>query len=57
MPLLSDGTVLNPQFGLQQWHIKACFDKKGEPAMAVYEMQYGLPSTTLFLDVELDEEQ
>jgi hypothetical protein len=57
MPMRADGTVLKPQFGLQQWHIKACFDKKGEPAMAVYEMQYGLPSTTLFLDVELDEEQ
>jgi hypothetical protein len=56
LPLLPDGTVMKPQFALQQWYIKSCFNNKGEPAMAVYEMQYGLSSTTLFLEVELEGE-
>lgn len=42
-------------FGLQLWGTKACFNLIGQPAMAIYEMQYDYRVTTVFL--ELEEEQ
>ena len=42
-------------FGLQLWGTKACFNLKGEPAMAIYEMQYDYRVTTVFLELEEQE--
>jgi hypothetical protein len=44
-----DGQAL---LGLQLWGCKACFNMKGEPAMAVYEMQYGYRRTTVMVELE-----
>jgi hypothetical protein len=41
-----------PLLGLQLWSCKACFNMKGEPAMAVYEMQYGYRKTTVQVELE-----
>lgn len=43
----------NPLFTLQLWDLKTCFNSEAEPAMAVYEMQYGFPSTKLLVEIEL----
>ena len=42
-----------PLLGLQLWSCKACFNMKGEPAMAVYEMQYGYRLTTVQVELEM----
>ena len=41
-----------PLLGLQLWGCKACFNMQGEPAMAVYEMQYGYRRTTVMVELE-----
>jgi hypothetical protein len=39
-------------FGLLQWGNKICFNLKGEPSMAIYEMQYNYRKTTVFIEME-----
>jgi hypothetical protein len=39
--------------GLQLWNIKACFNQKAEPAMAIYEIQYSSRLTRVHVEVEL----
>lgn len=44
-----------PLFTLQTSITKCAFNSRGEPAMAVYEMQYGFRETAVMIDVEIDE--
>ena len=41
----------NPKIGLQLWDCKGCFNPKGEPAMAVYEIQYNYKLTKIFVEL------
>eukprot|EP00597_Dinobryon_sp_UTEXLB2267_P005256 CAMPEP_0170079326 /NCGR_PEP_ID=MMETSP0019_2-20121128/15736_1 /TAXON_ID=98059 /ORGANISM="Dinobryon sp., Strain UTEXLB2267" /LENGTH=527 /DNA_ID=CAMNT_0010292729 /DNA_START=160 /DNA_END=1743 /DNA_ORIENTATION=- len=47
-----EGNEEETVFGLQLWGTKACFNLKGQPAMAIYEMQYDYRVTTVFLELE-----
>lgn len=38
--------------GFQLMHTKGCFNAKGEPAIAVYEMQYKAQETRVFVELE-----
>lgn len=49
----SSSDPTQPLLGLQLWSCKACFNMKGEPAMAVYEMQYGYRLTTVQVELEM----
>ena len=40
-----------PKIGLQLWDCKGCFNPKGEPAMAVYEIQYDYKLTKIFVEL------
>lgn len=40
-----------PKIGLQLWDCKGCFNPKGEPAMAVYEIQYDYKLTKVFVEL------
>lgn len=40
------------QLGLQLCYVKACFNPRAEPAMAIYEMQYSSRLTRVFLELE-----
>ena len=44
----------SPQLGLQLWGCKACFNARGEPAMGVYELQYGSRLTKVFVELTVD---
>ena len=44
----------SPIFGIQMWNCKGGFNSKAEPAMAVYEMQYGYRSTKLFIELLME---
>ena len=46
----------SPKFGVQLWSCKGGFNSKAEPAMAVYEMQYGYRSTKLYVELHMDAE-
>lgn len=41
----------SPMVGLQLWNCKGCFNGKGEPAMAIYEIQYGIGSTKVYVEL------
>lgn len=45
----------SPLLGLQLWGCKACFNAKGEPAMGVYELQYGSRLTKVFVELIIAE--
>lgn len=50
----TDGTSdSSPKFGIQMWNCKGGFNNKAEPAMAVYEMQYGYRSTKVYIELEM----
>ena len=38
--------------GFRLSSVKACFNKEGEPSIAVYEMQYNNQKTQVFLEVD-----
>ena len=40
-----------PLLGLQLWGSKACFNMMGEPAMAIYEMQYSYRRTVVKVEL------
>jgi hypothetical protein len=42
-----------PLLGLQLHNVKGCFNYKAEPAMAIYEMQYGYRLTRVHVELEL----
>jgi hypothetical protein len=42
----------NTQFGLQLFGTKLGFNNKGQPGIAIYEIQYGFRRTRLFLEIE-----
>ena len=44
----------SPLLGLQLWGCKACFNPRGEPAMGVYELQYGSRLTKVFVELVVD---
>jgi hypothetical protein len=41
----------NPKVGLQLWDCKGCFNPNGEPAMAVYEIQFDSKLTKIFVEL------
>lgn len=41
----------NPKIGLQLWDCKGCFNPNGEPAMAVYEIQFDSKLTKVFVEL------
>ena len=47
----------SPKFGVQMWNCKGGFNSKAEPAMAVYEMQYGYRSTKLYVELLMEAEE
>ena len=44
--------IKSTDIGFHLWSCKGGFNPRGEPAMAVYEMQYGNKLTTVFLELE-----
>lgn len=44
----------DPMLGLQLWNCKGCFNPSGEPAMAIYELQYGWRMTRVFIELEME---
>ena len=44
----------SPKIGLQLWNCKGGFNHKAEPAMAVYELQYGYRVTKLYIELEVE---
>ena len=45
------GENQQPLLGLQLWGSKACFNMQGEPAMAIYEMQYSYRRTAVQVEL------
>jgi len=43
----------SPKIGFQLWSCKGGFNMKGEPVMAVYEMQYGYRLTKMYVELEI----
>eukprot|EP01035_Chromulina_nebulosa_P020548 gene20548-26649_t len=52
---LSENALKDNVVGLSLGYVKVCFNSNGEPAMAVYEMQYNSRVTNVYLDLQLVE--
>lgn len=52
LQLRSDGSA-NPLVGFQMFGSKACFNPRGQPAMAIYEIQYDKRVTNVQIELKL----
>lgn len=52
LQLRSDGSA-NPLVGFQMFGSKACFNLRGQPAMAIYEIQYDKRVTNVQVELQL----